>query len=280
MKSEHRHDLKTNDLAKSLFTFQDYAREYGGRVILGLVIVILAIVLIVQRMGNSGATQLKVRDDLAYARNQIDRLNHVRVSDDGRPTVRPAEVDGVRKILQEIRDKASDKNVLAAAAVAMGDYSWALANYPDLPAAATQPSLKPDKDRADLLKDAQSAYQQVLSEYPDEVLANITARFGLGAVAENQSNWDEAKKQYEAVKAMASPIADTYKILADARLKELEAIRQPVLVGAVPEKAELPKPPTPSTTITTTPATTQTTPAPTTKASATTRPSATTKPTK
>ena len=36
MKSEHRHDLKTNDLAKSLMTFQDYAREYGGRVILGL----------------------------------------------------------------------------------------------------------------------------------------------------------------------------------------------------------------------------------------------------
>jgi len=118
MKSEHRHDLKTNDLAKSLLTFQDYAREYGGRVILGLVIVILAIVLIMQRTGNSGATQAKARDDLAYVRNQIDRLNHVRVFEDGHPSVRPAEVDSVRKLLQEIRDKASDKSVLAAATVA------------------------------------------------------------------------------------------------------------------------------------------------------------------
>ncbi|MDB5323146.1 MAG: hypothetical protein JWN40_4777 [Phycisphaerales bacterium] len=279
MKSEHRHDLKTNDLAKSLLTFQDYAREYGGRVILGLVIVILAIVLIMQRMGNTGATQAKVRDDLAYARNQIDRLNHIRVFDDGRPSVRPAEVDSVRKLLQEIRDKATDKSVLAAATVALGDYSWALANYPDLPAATTQPSLKPDKDRADLLKDAQSAYQQVITEYPDDILSNITARFGLAAVAENQSNWDEAKKQYEAVKAMSTPAADTYKILADAKLKQLEAIRQPVLIGTVAEKAELPKPPATAPT-TTAPATTQAMPTPTTKPSATTRPSPTTKPTK
>lgn len=280
MKSEHRHDLKTNDLAKSLLTFQDYAREYGGRVILGLAIVILIIVLIVQRSSNSGAAQLKARDDLAYARNQIDRLNHVRVSEDGRPTVRPAELDNLRKLLQEVRDKASDKAVLAAATVAQGDYNWAMANYPDLPAAATQPSLKPDKDRAELLKDAQAAYQQVLSEYGDDVLSVVTARFGLGAVAEDQKNWDDAKKQYDAVKAMTNA-PDTYKALSEDKLKRLEAIRQPILIGMVAEKAELPKPPPlPTTTETTAPAPTTNLATPTTRPSATTRPSPTTKPSK
>ena len=59
MKSEHRHELKSNDLAKSLLTFQDYVKVYGGRVFLGLAIVVLIIVLIIQRSGKSQAEAQK-----------------------------------------------------------------------------------------------------------------------------------------------------------------------------------------------------------------------------
>jgi tetratricopeptide (TPR) repeat protein len=285
MKSEHRHDLKSNDLASSLLTFQDYIKVYGGRVFLGIAIVVLVIVLIIQRSGKSQAEAIKLQDDLAYANGQIDRLNHVQVIGDGQVTVRPAEVDPVRRLLQEIREKASDKNVLAEAAVSQGDYSWALANYPNVPGAATQPSLAPDKPRSDLLKDAKEAYQQVISDYPDQTLAVVKAHIGLAAVAENEGNWDEAKHQYEAVSGMSSA-ATYFQNYAKEKLKRLEEIRQPLLVGTVPEKAEISKPILPSTTTpvhSTTPAATKTvTPAatsatqhvaaPATKHTATTRP--------
>jgi hypothetical protein len=166
---------------------------------------------------------------------------------DGQVTMRPAEADQVRRILQEIRDKASDKRVLADATVAQGDYSWALATYPEVPAAATQPSLKPEKPRPDLLKDAKDSYIQVLTQYADQPQAVIKARFGLGAVAENELNWDEAKKQYEAIRDM-SDASISYQNLAKAKLMQVEEIRHPLLVGTVLEKAETPKISLPSTT--------------------------------
>jgi tetratricopeptide (TPR) repeat protein len=289
MKSEHRHELKTNDLAKSLMTFQDYVKVYGGRVALGFAIVILIIVLIVQRSGKSRAELAKSQDDLAYAANQINLLSHVQVSGNGQVTVHPAAVEQVRRLLQDIRDKASDKKVLAQATLLQGDYAWAMANYPEIPGADTQPSLRPDKDRGDLFKEAKDAYQQVLTQYSDQTLPTVAAHMGLAALAENEFNWDEAKRQYEAIKNM-SDASSTCQNLAKGKLIRLEEIRQPILVGEVPDK-EIPKPEVilPSTTTpTSTPsittklaATTESVVAPTTPKvpTATTRP-ATTRPAK
>lgn len=281
MKSEHRHDLKTNDLAKSLLTAQDYVKVYGGRVLLGIAIIILIIVLIVQRSGRAQSEAQKLQDDLAYANSQIARLEHAQVIGESQVTVRPAEVDQVRRLLQEIREKSSDKKVLAQAAVAQGDYSWAMANYPKVPGAATQPTLAPDKPRADLLNDAKDAYSQVITQYGDQALSVVRAHFGLAAIAENQSNWEEAKRQYEAIAGMAE--ASTYfQNYAKDKIKRLEEIRQPLLVGMIPDKPEPVKPFIPPSVISTNPSPTTKTEAPATKAAVTptTKPAATTKPAK
>jgi len=250
MKSEHRHELKTNDLAQSIMGFQDYARVYGGRVALGLVIVVLVIVLIMQRIHSTRDQAIKNKDDLAYARAQIDRLSHVAVLTDGRPTVQPGE-GNVRTVLQTLREKASDKHVLAAAIIAQGDFDWAMANYPDVPAAATQPSLRPDKDRGELLKDAQAAYQEVLNTYGDQMLPSIAAHFGLAAIAENQMKWDDAKRQYEEVKTKAD-VPLEFKALAEDKLKRIDDIRQPLIIGDVPLKPEPPPAPPKAATLPTT----------------------------
>ncbi|HEY7115544.1 MAG TPA: hypothetical protein VH475_03100 [Tepidisphaeraceae bacterium] len=253
MKSEHRHELKTNDLAKSLITFQDYAKEYGGRVALGLAIVILAIVLITQRISRARSDAQRYQDNLAFARSVIDRLNHVQVGFSGQVSVQPGDADPARRILQEIREKASDKHTLADALLAQGDLEWALANYPDL-AAATQPAPKLEKDRGDLLKDAKAAYQRVLEQYPDQPIPVAGAHFGLAAVAENERQWDDARKHYDAIKNAAG--ASQYKNWAEFKLKRLDEIRQPVLVGQVAEKFEIPAPPStgPTTQLSTRPA--------------------------
>src|SRR5207302_6292162 len=119
---------------------------YGGRVALGIAIVILLVVLVMQRINSSHTAAERARDDLAYARSQIDRLSHVFVTMDGRPSVVPAEVENVPTLLQHVRETTSDKGVLAAAVVAQGDYAWAMANFPQTPAGTTQPSLRPLPD--------------------------------------------------------------------------------------------------------------------------------------
>jgi tetratricopeptide (TPR) repeat protein len=273
MKSEHRHELQTNDLSKALMTFPDYAREYGGRIALGLAIVVLAIVLIMQRLNHSHVEAQRQRDELAFARSVIQRLENATVTFQGTTTfdpTSPAVTDAARR-LRDIRENASDKAVLAQATLAEGDLAWARANFPDVSAAATQPVPKPEKDRSELLTDAKNAYQAVLSQFPDQRIPVLAARFGLAAIAENARDWDEARKHYEAVKTSLDAI-DSYRRLAEIRLKALDDLQHPVLIGQVAEKLELPPLPTQPTTA---PAT-----APAAR-SATTKPTgATTRPTK
>src|SRR4051794_4685477 len=126
MKAEHRHELKTNDLAKSLITFQDYVKQYGGRVALGIAIVILAFVLINQRMNRTRDLAVKYRQDLATARSIIDTL----------AIAKPPDADKVPGILREVRDNSSEKPLQAEALVQMGDFSWQMANFP-APSTAT-----------------------------------------------------------------------------------------------------------------------------------------------
>jgi hypothetical protein len=258
-------------------TFPDYLREYGGRAALGLAIVILAVVLVLQRMNHSRVEAQRQRDELAFARSVIQRLENATVTFQGTTTfdpTSPAVADAARR-LRDIRDNASDKAVLAEATLAEGDLAWARANFPDVSAAAatqptTEPVAKPEKTPAEFLTDAKNAYQQVVTQYPDQRIPALAAHFGLAAVAENARNWDEARKEYEAVKNSLDAI-DSYKRLADIRLKALDDLQHPVLIGQVAEKLELP--PLPST---------QSTTAPTTANTATTKPTgaATTRPTK
>jgi hypothetical protein len=257
MKSEHRHELKTNDLAKGLFTFQDYVKVYGGRIALGVLIAVLIVVLILQRRGKAREQERAMRDNLGYAREQIDRLSH--------GGAKPTQMTQARQALQEVLEKASDKAVLAEATVLQGELAWALATFPEVPGATTDRTWRPEKEPAELYKEAKEAYQRVISQYGDQPLPATTAHLGLAAIAESSSDWDEARKQYEAVKSAAS-VAPAFKEYADTKLRALEQIKQPVLVGIVPEKAEKPEPPLfpdlpPSTKRSATQSTTGTTPA-------------------
>jgi hypothetical protein len=255
MKAEHRHELKTNALAKHLLTFPDYIREYGARFALGLAIGIMVIILIFQRINRSSTQAMEARGDLAYARDKIELLSNAQVDFLG-TGVRPADVSGLPKLLRDIKEKTSDKHILAEVLVAQGDYAWAMANLPPPSGATTNPSLKPDKEPGEFLKDAQGAYQAALDQYGDLPMPVAAAHFGLAAVAEQNHDWDTAKKHYEAVKAMG-PTADAFKPVAMRKLDRLAEIRQPILIGQVPDKFELPP----------TPATTQSTTGPTTAAS-------------
>jgi hypothetical protein len=269
MKSEHRHDLQTNDLAQSLLTFPDYLREYGGRFALGLAIVILAIVLISQRTSRARAEAVRYRDDLAFARTVIERVSNTAVNFQGNTTFDPTNpaIADARRRLRDIQDNASDKAVLAQTLLAQADLAWALGNFPQPSAASTQPTPKLEKERPELVADAKGDYQKVISQYPDQTMPVLAAHFGLAAVAENARDFDEARKQYEAVKNDPNAI-DTYKRLADLRLKALDDLRHPVLIGQVPDTLELPTPPS-----TTTSPTSQSATATTTKpTAATTRP--------
>ncbi len=55
-------------------------------------------------------------------------------------------------------------------------------------------------------KEAQEAFNKVIADYSDQTLALAEARLGLAVLAENNHQWDEARKQYEAILTKSGPL--------------------------------------------------------------------------
>jgi predicted negative regulator of RcsB-dependent stress response len=238
MKAERRHELQQNSLAKFIDNLPVMARLYADRILLVVVLILLVIVLIRWRMNAAVERQVAVTNDLATARANVQRLQSM-------PLMGPAEqlantrsktIDEVNAAIDSISTNASssDTALQARALLTRGDLYWTLANLPQIPGAATQPSLRLARSSDDYLGEAEKAYQSVVKNFSNETESALAANFGLAAIAEDRHHWDDAQKIYEQIKS--SKVEQMYKDLADARLKLLPDIQAPVLVGELTTK--------------------------------------------
>ena len=234
MKGRRRHELQENELAKVIKKAPTFWQEFGGRGLLFAVAILAIALLIRYRISSSRAATASAVENLNNARESISQLqNSVRFQ------LPPLELATQRRTifsdagqaLEQATNLADDAKLQAEAHLARGDLNWTLANLPELPGAATQPSLKIARDPAELLKAAEDAYQTVLSKYADQQHAAIAAHFGLAAIAENRSQWDAAKKEYEAVATMKN-VPQAYLEQARIRLQKLPELQQPVTIAA------------------------------------------------
>jgi hypothetical protein len=231
MKAERRHELKANSLSQSLRLFPEKVKQYQSQIALGLVLIALAIVLVRYRMNAAEQRLIDAQTNLSIASDDLQRLNSFPGSDlqgfmKGREDFYSEGLQRADDALQKAPD--SQPVLKAQALVLKGDFNFNMANFPELPGAATQPSLKPAESEETLLSNASDAYNEVLQSYASEKFAVTAAHFGLGAVAENRAAWDAAKAQYQAI--VDSDAETPYKNLANIRLAMLPQLSQPVAV--------------------------------------------------
>src|SRR5207237_9631498 len=82
-------------------------------------------------------------------------------------------------------------------------------------------------------------YQNVIAKYAQQVQISAAARFGLAAVAEDRRDREQAAKIYTEI--ASSDTWAMYKDLAAERLRLLERLKTPLLVGELSSKpADLP----------------------------------------
>jgi len=244
MKAERRHELKTNSLARGLEGLPDYWREYGNRVLL-FVIACLVVFLLVRYWKDKRDRDARlVADSLQSAQTALGELERL-------PRRYGAAFAGQSAALAKQRDltiqtadgainsvinDAKDPKVLANGYLAKAELNWQLANMPEIPGAQTQPSLRLPKSADELLNTARSAYEQVLQMQPAaDPLAVFQAHVGLAAIAENQHQWETARKQYQAV-IDAANLPQTFKDYAKERLAELPQLQTPTVLGEGPDQ--------------------------------------------
>jgi len=232
MKAERRHELQTNTLAKVITGAPSAYSRYGGRVLLALTAAVLVFVLVRYRVSSSRESARLARENLAAARTTISNLHFADLLN-----APPSEAASLRRrwtaeastALEEAARLSDEPQILSEVLLARGDLNWALSTLTEVPGAATQPSLRMEMTPQQLVTGAEESYTGVLNQYPDETPAVVGARFGLAAVAEDRANWDEAKKQYQAI--IDNPkIAEAYRGQARLRLEKAAEWSQPVLL--------------------------------------------------
>jgi len=244
MKSERRHDLKTNALARRLETVPQNWRDYGSKVLLAVIVALIVFLLVRywnEKKAREGAEVSSGMVIVNSALRQIDDLPFAYFS-----LPPSAVIEERQRITQEadqainnILNVAKDPKVLANTYLAQAELDWKLANLPEFPGADTQPSLRMS-NRESLLDESRSWYQKVLDppSTPDP-LQVYTARLGLAAIAEDLRQWDQARQQYEAIDSTPG-IPTPSKDYAKARLTQLPDEQKPVLIVPPPPPTTAP----------------------------------------
>lgn len=241
MKAERRHDLKTNALARGVEGAPDLWREYGSRFL--LIVLVAAIVFLLVRWWNENkANQARmVAESIETANNTVHDLGILPIeAGAGLPASQVAQnrqnlVQQAEESINKVLNTTKDPKTLANAYLARGDLNWTLANFPELPGAATLPSQLQISDHNALAEQARSSYQKVLEPPYSSSMADVFyARMGLAAIAENLGQWDQAKEQYQAIKDGAA-MPDSFKQIASGRLANLSKVQTPVLLVPPPE---------------------------------------------
>ncbi len=236
MKSERRHELQQNALAAGLAHMPSNLQRYGGRILAGLILVLLIIILVRTRITSSREGQRAAFENLALARTFIDELRHVDASfapPEQIATHRRQLIEDATTAIAAVRDLTDAPDQIAQALVARGDLNWLAANLTPLPSATTQPALPSGPSPEERLDIARKAYREIVQNHATHTYSLASARLGLAAIAENLGEWDEAKAQYEAI-LNDDKIIQPFKTQADLRLRQIPRLRHPVYIAPAP----------------------------------------------
>jgi tetratricopeptide (TPR) repeat protein len=234
MKAERRHELKRNSLTQGLGSIPETLKQYQSQIALVVVLIALAIVLVQYRWSSAEQRLADAKTSLAIASDDLQRLENMapQPGTDMSIVMKQREElysEGLQQADEALQKAPSSQTVLKARALVLkGDLNFNMANFPELPGAATQPTLRPEESDETLLSNAADAYNEVLQNYVGEKFAVTAAHFGLAAVAENRGEWDAAKAQYQAV--LDGDAETGYKDIATMRVGMLAQLRQKVAV--------------------------------------------------
>ena len=187
MKSEHRHELQTNELSARLAHWIDRIKPFTGPIVTGAVLLALVY------------AGLSVWDAQKETQEQAAWDAFALASDTSDP-----ELKGLYRIAEDEQYAGTKMQEWAYVAWADRQVLNAMTSY-----------LYDRKMTGDRLKNVSGIYESLSSGAADPQVRN-RARFGLGRVYELQNKLDEASKQYQTVRG-------DLQLQASERAKQLES---------------------------------------------------------
>lgn len=209
MDSQHRHELQENDLQRFILHFRAWWELYWRPVVLAISLVALVIMARRFLIERGELARQTAQEELAMISNPEAAKAVARSNDD--PVIKA-------QALLAGADLSLARAVNPAAAEPVRETSGT----------TTAPAAPAVTSPATLIKTAGEMYKSVLALSDVNPVFFINARLGLAAVAEAQSDWPEAKAQYQQTIKLAEKDFPVIAAQARARLETLEQLQTPI----------------------------------------------------
>lgn len=226
MKSDHRHELKTNELADWLTHFPQWAQENRTTLIGAGVVIVLLIVVYFAR----------------FYRKDVDMRQHVRL------TSLVTQVPAQKRVVAQAASQGTDQSVtLLPVAQDLEDFAKSVGNdrlgamalikrgealRAELHYRLTAPSRE---EVSKQIGQARSSYEQALERAGSNPVLAAMAEFGLGLCDEELGEFDKAKAAYQALAENPKYEGTAAQAAAAHRLKTMDDYRGTVAFKPAPQ---------------------------------------------
>jgi hypothetical protein len=181
MKTERRHDLETNELARRATVWIEKVKPYSAQIV-GVVVVLLGFWVVSSIWGSVSSSQDEAAwdaYDLALTSSDLEMTN-----------------------MQQVANNELYENSPVQ--------EWAFAAWADRQLYIASREYLSDRSLAmDRLGRVEAIYEEVAANASDDQLRN-RARFGLGRVYEIQNKLEQAREQFDQVQGDLQPLARLY----------------------------------------------------------------------
>ena len=227
MKSEHRHELKTNDLAEWISNFPSWAKENA-------LVLILAAVVLAGAVGYFLVNQSRATDDeenRAVFTESLGRLMQAKNS------IAAGMSEGAEMPLL-----MAAENLEAVAGSSSSDgmaaFAW-IKRAEALRSAVFVQTRQTPEDIALQIEKAKASYGEAKARAVNHKALLAAATYGLGLCAEELRHFDEAEKIYRDMIADGNLKGTAALASAEYRLKTLHHYRSEIVFNEAPEEVNL-----------------------------------------
>jgi len=226
MRADHRHELKTNELADWLMHFPEWLRANRNSLIgtAAVLVIVIAVYFWVFYHKNIAAARSQVRltnlvtqlpkqkADIAQAMAQQSDQSYLLID--------------LAKDLQDFAQSTSNREMSALALIERAETLRTELHY--------RSGEVSQEELTKQIAQAQASYQQALEKAQNVPALAATAQFGLGLCEEELGNVDKAKEIYRAVAENAAYDGTTAKAAAALRLKTADDHKGKVVFKPAP----------------------------------------------
>ena len=227
MKSDHRHELKTNELADWLAHFPQWARENQTTLIAAGVIIVVAIAVYFVKFYRQDVVEVRHHVQLTSLVTQVPIQKRAIARAGSQGMDQSIALLSVAQDLQAFADSTGNDPLVALALIKRAEALRSELHYRLVDAGR--------EDLARQIAQAQSSYQQALERSSGSPALAAMAEFGLGLCDEEMGNFDKARGAYRAVAENADYEGTAAQAAAAHRLATMDDYQGAVVFKPAPQ---------------------------------------------